>query len=574
MSDCLYGKLNSETIIEKYEGVESGTAKVSIDSKNRIEAEVLKTPKILTITKNSKSGNEIEYKFDGSADINIDLHEVDVYSGKSSNGTTSVIVDKEENSIDVQVLKTPGTLTITQGEEELGQFNGSESLSIDIPEYTGIENDTANIYINNNNIEVNVKALPTDNSIITGQNIVDSFGDLNNYITNVFDDLRSTQSRIDGIDGDIGDLRNQILPIQEDISNIEEDINQLETTTSILTTIGDGDKYLSDDGQYKEISGFNFSLLPKYTNKVKVSLSSSLSGLLTLPIVASSNFVVDWGDGTEVEEYKNDTTVITHQYSNISFTGWITIYGEWGGINFNSSSSDNNKLSLNQIIYDRNITSIPDYGLHGCYITKIEVSDDFEQFGKHSLENTYSLKEIKYPERSARFLEYACASSMLGYIKLTLDSGWGAPKYAFQSNNSLKTVEILESSMTTVQIHNSQFRNCNQLYSVKLSRNVNKLDTYAFYGCRKLTQLEIPEGTETFTISSSAIPYVTDLTIRKEVPAVLSSTNALPANMEMIRVPSSNLYSYKTGSNWSTFADKIYPIGGQYSETVTIPVAN
>ena len=163
---------------------------------------------------------------------------------------------------------------------------------------------------------------------------------------------------------------------------------------------------------------------------------------------------------------------------------------------------------------------------------------------------------------------------MLGYIKLTLDSGWGAPKYAFQSNNSLKTVEILESSMTTVQIHNSQFRNCNQLYSVKLSRNVNKLDTYAFYGCRKLTQLEIPEGTETFTISGSAIPYVTDLTIRKEIPAILSSTNALPANMEIIRVPSSNLYSYKTGSNWSTYADKIYPIGGQYSETVTILVAN
>lgn len=351
----------------------------------------------------------------------------------------------------------------------------------------------------------------------------------------------------------------------------------IKTTNRTVFVRESGKTYSWNGNTWDELAsggGFDLSKLPKFINKVKVSLSSSLAGLLTLPIVSSSNFVVDWGDGTEVEEYKNATTVISHQYSNTSFTGWITIYGEWGGIHFASSSSNNNKLSLRQIIYDRNITSIPDYGLHGCYITKLEVSDDFEQFGKHSLENTYSLKEIKYPERTSRFLEYACASSMLGHIKLTLDSSWGAPKYAFQSNNSLKTVEILESGFTTVQIHNSQFRNCNQLYSVKLSRNVNKLDTYAFYGCRKLTKLEIPEGTETFTISNNAIPSVTDLTIKKEVPAVLASTNALPANLEIIRVPSSNLYSYKTGSNWSEYADKIYPIGGQYSETVTIPAAN
>ena len=292
MSDCLYGKLNSETIIEKYDGVESGTAKVSIDNKNRIEAEVLRTPKKLTIVKNSDSGNSVEYVFDGSENINIDLHEVDVYSGKSTNETASVIVNKEENSIDVQVLKTPGTLTITKGKKELS-FNGSENLSIDIPEYTGVENDTANIYIDNNNIEVNVKALPTDDSIITGQEIKDNLSSLEFNVSNISSELSSTQSALQDLSGNIENLREQLTPIEENLSNVEEDIAQLETTTSILTTAGDGDKYLSDDGQYKEISGFNFSLLPKYTNKVKVSLSSSLAGLLTLPIVASSNFVVD-----------------------------------------------------------------------------------------------------------------------------------------------------------------------------------------------------------------------------------------------------------------------------------------
>lgn len=71
MNDCLYGKLNSETIIEKYQGVVSDTAKVSIDNKNKIEVNVLKVPHKLTINNPDGSSNE----FDGSENVSVVIPE-------------------------------------------------------------------------------------------------------------------------------------------------------------------------------------------------------------------------------------------------------------------------------------------------------------------------------------------------------------------------------------------------------------------------------------------------------------------------------------------------------------------
>lgn len=41
-----------------------------------------------------------------------------------------------------------------------------------------------------------------------------------------------------------------------------------------------------------------------------------------------------------------------------------------------------------------------------------------------------------------------------------------------------------------------------------------------------------------------------------------------------ILVPQESLKKYKTATNWTTVANKIYPIGFNYSATITIPVAN
>jgi len=133
MSNCLYVKLNSETIIKKYSYKNTdGTLKLNIDNKNNeISGQVLKTPGNLTIVKNSSTGDKEEFVFDGQTDVKIELSEVDAYTGKSSNNTASVIVDNENNTIDVSVNIDNNTITknLEDDLQAIGViYNGTDSI--------------------------------------------------------------------------------------------------------------------------------------------------------------------------------------------------------------------------------------------------------------------------------------------------------------------------------------------------------------------------------------------------------------------------------------------------------------
>lgn len=148
MNECLYGKLNSETIKKEYigtiEAIEEnkvGTADIAVDNvKNTLKVQVNKTPGTLKIT---KSVNADEKKtlveFDGSESKEINLDEVDAYTG-IENETSKTTVDTEHNTIDVEVKRTPGKIKFEKGgkilTDHLGEevaFDGSEDTTLHIP---------------------------------------------------------------------------------------------------------------------------------------------------------------------------------------------------------------------------------------------------------------------------------------------------------------------------------------------------------------------------------------------------------------------------------------------------------
>ena len=289
MSDCLYGKLNSETIKKEYQGdiekidpLKKDTVSVLVDNVNNIiRAQVNKTPKKLTIVKNSLTGNKETYNFDGSEDININLHEVDAYSGKSTNETASVIVDNEQNTIDVQVLKTPNALTITKGEEILGVFNGSETLRVNIPDpdLSGIE---SNIETISDNINV----------------INSTIQDLSGNIDTISEDLSNTQTELSST--------------QATLSNVEQDV-------SILETEGDGTKYLADNGQYKEVAGGIEQLIG--TDEKPINLATDME-VGRLYIISGYIFM---SNNVKYNEMTNGALAYKRTNSNGSI-GYITIF--------------------------------------------------------------------------------------------------------------------------------------------------------------------------------------------------------------------------------------------------------
>ena len=149
MSDCLYGKLNSETIKKEYQGdiekidpLKKDTVSVLVDNvNNTIRAQVNKTPGTLKITKSINAGEQRTLvEFDGSESKEINLDEVDAYTGIDGE-TSKTIVDTEHNEINVEVKRTPEKIRFKKGgkilTDHLGEevaFDGSKDTTLHIPE--------------------------------------------------------------------------------------------------------------------------------------------------------------------------------------------------------------------------------------------------------------------------------------------------------------------------------------------------------------------------------------------------------------------------------------------------------
>ena len=103
---------------------------------------------------------------------------------------------------------------------------------------------------------------------------------------------------------------------------------------------------------------------------------------------------------------------------------------------------------------------------------------------------------------------------------------------AFQGCSSLTSVSF----PVATSIGERAFQNCSSLASVSFPKAI-RIGGYSFDNCSSLTTIYV--GTESDTVCT------------------LSSTNAIPSSVTDIYVSYSLVDSYKTATNWSSFADKI-----------------
>lgn len=166
-----------------------------------------------------------------------------------------------------------------------------------------------------------------------------------------------------------------------------------------------------------------------------------------------------------------------------------------------------------------------------------------------------------------------------------------AGQYGLRYNTGLETVELPNLVYTSsVPYSNAYlFHNCTALKNVKLE-SLTRASTYILAGCKALESVKFSKslnyfepyafrdnGLEVFdTENDSAIAITVDtgalasskikhFIIRSATRATLSNTNAF-SNCPIgigdggIYVPSALLDSYKSATNWSTYAANIYPI--------------
>lgn len=295
--------------------------------------------------------------------------------------------------------------------------------------------------------------------------------------------------------------------------------------------------------------GLNIADLPKFTNKLYINMANatSLAGVLTLPIASSSNFVVDWGDGTTTD-YVETVTEISHTYSDRYFLGWVYIYGDWKGFNF-ALTADNNKKCIIKIMYDDSITTLSNYS-HANLVNldEIKLSRNLTTLPSACFWNCSSLKYVELPQILTSIVSnafYRCSNLLSADIP---DSVTTTQQGCFQSCSKLKTVKVSE-NLTALAV--SAFNSCSVLEYIKLPSSLTNIGTSALTQCGKLHTIEFKGAT----------------------PPTLASSS-LQSTLTNIIVPSSALRAYKVKTNFVEFANKIYPKGGTYSETITIPVSS
>lgn len=133
------------------------------------------------------------------------------------------------------------------------------------------------------------------------------------------------------------------------------------------------------------------------------------------------------------------------------------------------------------------------------------------------------------------------------------------------SFNNCEKLTSVNFTLCTV-IYDNAFQNCTKLTSVNLPICSN-INSYVFYNCSKLSSLNLPLCSNIGYHSLEKCSSLTTLIIRSSSVCVLAGTNtfnstpiATSTTEGFIYVPDGLVESYKSATNWSTYASKIKPI--------------
>lgn len=263
-------------------------------------------------------------------------------------------------------------------------------------------------------------------------------------------------------------------------------------------------------------------------------------------------------------------------------------------------SSIDDSLGANVTKLPSGTTSIGNYAFYKCYDLKLtELPNSITSIGQYAFYECKKLALTKLPSGITSIGNYAfstCSNLALTELPSNLTS---IGDYGFYLNSELKLTSLPES---LTSIGKQAFHTCRELALTKLPSNLTSIGEYAFYANFGMKIKEVPSGVT--RIESSIFRSCTNLTtldfkgnityigsyafdgsqnlatvVFSNVTSVptLSNTNAfsstpIVSGKGYIYVPNDLVDSFKTASNWSTYANQIRPLS--YLELRSIEIAN
>jgi hypothetical protein len=317
-----------------------------------------------------------------------------------------------------------------------------------------------------------------------------------------------------------------------------------------------------------------------------------------LAIAVNGTVSIDWGDGTTTSTVTGTSTTVLkytlHEYAEIgNYT--IKIFVASGNFVFyNNSSSkaailsvygtDSNRRSngtysgtvkrifigdgarignyafgncsaLQSITIPSGVTSILANAFSSCYaLQSITIPSGVTSIGNNMFQYCSALNSIMLPS-GLTSIGVNAFSSCYALQRITIPSGvTSIGNLVFYCCYTLNSITI-PSGVTS--IGTNLFNSCYALQSITIPSGVTSIGNNMFQYCSALQSITIPSGVTSIGTYAFAYCYgIEEYHITPTTPPTLSDTNAFNGIVDgtIIYVPSASLDTYKTASNWSTYA--------------------
>ena len=204
-------------------------------------------------------------------------------------------------------------------------------------------------------------------------------------------------------------------------------------------------------------------------------------------------------------------------------------------------SSIDDTLGQNTTKLPNGITSIGDYAFYGrSNLALTSLPNSITSIDDYAFDSCGNLALTSLPSNLLKIGQRAfgyCSNLALTSLPDTLTT---LSYYAFQSCSKLN-IKSIPAGVT--EIPSYCFRNCSSLTEITMHGNVITIEQ-AFPNCSNLAKIVMPNVTSVPTLSTASA----------------FSNTPIASGTGYIYVPDSLVDSFKSATNWSTYADQIKPL--------------
>lgn len=274
-----------------------------------------------------------------------------------------------------------------------------------------------------------------------------------------------------------------------------------------------------------------------------------------LSVTFTADGTKNWGDGTS-------NTETTHTYSTVgdyTITWDGSTMGDTSYVGLFGQQEESPDSCVKRIRLGNSITSISDGAFYNCYsLESVTISNSVTSINDNAFVHCHLLNNVIIPNSVTTIGRNIFLNCCLLDNVVIPNSVTSIDSAIFENCYSLKNI-VIPNGVTTISA--SAFRDCHLLESITIPNSVTRINDNAFSNCYSLKSITIPNsvtGIYNYTFEMCTNIRLYDFSNATSIPNLYYHTTFIDMNaLCKIKVPSSLEESWKTATNWASYANHI-----------------